>query len=219
MKKKILAGVLACVLCIGVGIGGTLAWLTAETGEVKNTFTVGDINIDLKEHDYITEEDKPADSALLGTLNQNSEVSVNDDYYFVPGDTLPKDPFVTVEEGSEACWVFIKITENNNTATNLEGKIINWTVSSDWTPVANQTNLWYKEFSAIPQNNDNKDDGVETFILTNNVVTVNQDVTKAMVTEINDATKPELKFEAFAHQKDNTDLTTATAAAVAHFAS
>ena len=49
MKKKTLALVLALTLLVAGVIGGTLAWLTDQTDEVKNTFTVGDINIDLTE--------------------------------------------------------------------------------------------------------------------------------------------------------------------------
>ena len=41
---------LALVLVVAVAsVGGTLAWLKASTDPVTNTFTVGDINIDLTE--------------------------------------------------------------------------------------------------------------------------------------------------------------------------
>ena len=40
MKKKTLA-LLSAVLLMGAVIGGTLAWFTDTTEEVKNTFTVG----------------------------------------------------------------------------------------------------------------------------------------------------------------------------------
>lgn len=49
MKKKTLALVLALTLLVAGVVGGTLAWLTDQTAEVKNTFTVGDINIGLTE--------------------------------------------------------------------------------------------------------------------------------------------------------------------------
>ena len=50
MKKKI-ALLMACVMAFGIAVGGTLAWLTDTTGEVKNTFTDSDINITLTETD------------------------------------------------------------------------------------------------------------------------------------------------------------------------
>ena len=40
MKKKTVALLLACVMALGVAIGGTMAWLVDSTGEVENTFTV-----------------------------------------------------------------------------------------------------------------------------------------------------------------------------------
>ena len=45
MKKKTVALLLACVMALGVAVGGTLAWLTDTTQEVKNTFTDSNINI------------------------------------------------------------------------------------------------------------------------------------------------------------------------------
>ena len=50
MKKKTLALVLALTLLVAGVVGGTLAWLTDQTAEVKNTFTVGDINIGNEEY-------------------------------------------------------------------------------------------------------------------------------------------------------------------------
>lgn len=89
--SKSLALVLACVLLVGGVIGGTLAWLTADGGSVKNTFTESDIDIKL-------DETKPADKTAP----------------MVPGWKIDKDPKVTVEDGSEDCWLFVKITESTN---------------------------------------------------------------------------------------------------------
>ena len=80
---------LALVLVVAVAsVGGTIAWLTASTAPVTNTFTVGDINIELKET----------------TTN----------YKMVPGNEISKDPKVTVKAGSENCWLFVKIEKSNN---------------------------------------------------------------------------------------------------------
>ena len=49
MKKKIVSLVLVFALALALGIGGTVAWLTAQTQSVVNTFTIGDINIELDE--------------------------------------------------------------------------------------------------------------------------------------------------------------------------
>lgn len=201
--KKTLTMVLAFALIFALGIGATLAWLTATSGEVKNTFTIGDINIELKEHEY-----DPDTKDLLET-----EVTGNDNYKYVPGDTLPKDPFVRVKAGSEDCWLFVKVTETNNKvavgATSIN--VINYTVdTSVWTLVPGQTNVWYKKVSA----NDVATEAKTYSILSGNQVTVNQNVTKDMVTGLT-KNKAALTFEAYAIQSanlktaDNATVTTA----------
>lgn len=88
MKKKTLVTALALVLVVCCAVGGVLAWLTAQTGPVVNTFTVGDINITLAE--------------------------TTTDYKMVPGNDIAKDPTVTVKANSEACWLFVKVEESDN---------------------------------------------------------------------------------------------------------
>ena len=78
MKKKAIVAVVAFVLVLCCAIGGTLAWLVDSTSEVKNTFTYGDINIDLSE-------------------------TTGDEYQMIPGNDITKDPKVTGEAESEAC--------------------------------------------------------------------------------------------------------------------
>ena len=49
MKKKGLALVLALTLLVVGAVAGTLAWLTAKSDTVVNTFTTSDITVKLKE--------------------------------------------------------------------------------------------------------------------------------------------------------------------------
>ena len=106
MKKKTLALVLALTLLVAGVVGGTLAWLTDQTAEVKNTFTVGDINIDLTE--------------------------TTADYKMVPGNKLDKDPTVIVKAESEACWLFVKVTKSENLDTFITYAIAEgWTKLQD----------------------------------------------------------------------------------------
>lgn len=88
MKKKVCLSVAAIALVLCCAIGGTLAWLSTRTGTVENTFTVGDINIDLTE--------------------------TTKNYKMVPGNKINKDPKVTVKAGSEACWLFVKVEKSDN---------------------------------------------------------------------------------------------------------
>lgn len=187
MKKKILALTLVFALALALGIGGTVAWLTAQTAPVVNTFTVGDINI---------------------TLAESGATNNAKNYTFVPGDTLAKDPKVTVTAGSEACYLFVKVEEANNTATGLNGKVINWSVDTgtdeapQWKAVPGQTGYWYREVASATSD-------CEFYVLTggttenpNGQVTVNEKVTKEMVGALKQ-TPPTITVTAAAVQKDN----------------
>ena len=179
MKKKIVSLVLVFALALALGIGGTVAWLTAQTTEVVNTFTVGDINLTLAE-------------------------SVANAFDIVPGDVKAKDPTVTVAANSENCYVFVKITEANNARADLDGKIVSWAVdTSIWTAVPGHEGYWYKEVdksdSATPLTvftDSIAADGK------NGSVSINENITKEMVPTINN-NKPTITVVAAAVQKDN----------------
>ncbi len=101
MKKSLITMLVALVLVAAVGVGATLAYLTDSTEEKINTFTVGDVDIDL------TEE---ADAARTDALVEETE----DGYSFTnlqPGDVVNKKPVVTVAEGSNKCYVYVKVSE------------------------------------------------------------------------------------------------------------
>lgn len=200
MKKKILAVILACALSVGIGIGGTMAWLTAGSSTVTNTFTVGDITIHLQEHVY-----DPTEKAL----GDNTTTSGNDNYKFVPGDTLPKDPYVTIDTTSEACYLFIHVEELNNTIT-VDGEdepIIRYAVdTSVWTAYDGYDGFYYQELDA-----DDIAAGDPWYILTggttenlNGQVTVSENVTKDDVATIK-TSQPQLIFTAAAVQSDHVD--------------
>lgn len=164
MKKKTLALVLALTLLVAGVVGGTLAWLTDQTAEVKNTFTVGDINIGLTE--------------------------TTTDYKMVPGNTIAKDPTVTVKANSEACWLFVKVTESENLDT-----FITYAIAEGWTALPGVDGVYYREVPASAAD--------QTFsVLKGDAVTVNNTVTKAMLTA-KDFANPTLTFKAYAVQKDN----------------
>lgn len=185
MKKKILALTLVFALALALGIGGTVAWLTAQTDPVVNTFTVGDINI-----------------ALAETTGNN--------YTFVPGDKLAKDPMVTVLEGSEACYLFIKIDAKNNSLGAVD-PILTWSPANGWTKlVTEDAEVYYRQVDAVPVDNNDTAKGQEFYVLAgegtgnykNGYVTVSTELTKAQVNDLNNA-KPKLTFTAYAIQSAN----------------
>ena len=168
--KRTFALVLAMVLLVVLTVGATLAYLTDDTDEVTNTFTVGNVTIELDED--------------AGEAN---------DYEFqmIPGSVIAKDPKVTVQTGSEDCWVFVEITDN---ATNY----LDWDVAEGWTLVTGEQNVYYYEdvLSAgdvqyiLAGDNDNA----------NGIVTV-----KDTVTGITEGDEVTLSFIAYAIQAENLD--------------
>ena len=164
MKKKTLALVLALTLLVAGVVGGTLAWLTDQTAEVKNTFTVGDINIGLTE--------------------------TTADYKMVPGNTIAKHPTVTVKANSEACWLFVQVTES----TDLKD-FITYAIAEGWTALPGVDGVYYREVPASAAD--------QTFsVLAGDAVTVKSDVTRTML-ETAKADAPTLTFQAYAIQRDH----------------
>ena len=94
MKKKTLALLLSLVLVFGVIAGGTLAWLTAQSDTVVNTFTTSDIKVELTE--------------------------TNETYKMIPGYKIHKDPAAKVLAGSEECYLFVKLEKSANFDDYLE---------------------------------------------------------------------------------------------------
>lgn len=176
MKKKITIAVVCAVLSCVCLIGTTFAWLVDKTEPVKNTFTVGNVDITLTE----------TGATLNGSVYENS-------FKMVPGNTITKDPKVTVIGGSEACWVFIKIEKSANFDTFME-----YAVATGWTALAGNDGVYYREVAASAADQ-------PFVVLADNEVTVKNTVTKAMMDEIvaDASLKPTLTFTAYAVQRDN----------------
>ena len=110
--------VLALALVLGGVLGGTLAWLSARTAPVTNTFTASDIDITLEESDGL-------------------------DLKMVPGCTVTKDPKVTVAAGSEACYLFLKLEKSANFDA-----FMNNTVADGWTALDGVDGVYYRTVAA-----------------------------------------------------------------------
>lgn len=188
MKKKTFALLLSLVLVFGVVAGGTLAWLTAKSEVVTNTFTTSDIKVKLEES---------------GTTNNAKS------YQMVPGYTLSKDPKVTVEAGSEKCYVFVKVTPSATkyTVDQKEYAIsdfLTYSVKTDgedykWTAVPNVANVYYMVVDKRTQDQ-------SFYVLTGNTVTVPTTVTKEMMNAVGE-NYPTLTFKAAAVQYNNSNDT------------
>ena len=165
MRKRLITAIIALSLALCCLVGVTVAWLSVETPSVTNTFTYGDINITLTE-------------------------TTGEKYQMIPGNTLPKDPTVTVKADSEACWLFIKVEKTNNPDTYLE-----YTIDSGWTKLSGFDDVYYREV-------DNVSSDTPYAVLTNNQVVVKDEITKTQMTAIGTA-YPTLTFTAYAVQKAN----------------
>lgn len=188
MKIKTIAMILATLMLVIGLVSGTLAWLTAKTEAVTNTFTTSDIAI---------------------TLTESEDL----DLKMVPGYPITKDPKVTVESGSEKCFVFVKIEKSTNYNTYLN----DYAVVDGWTKLTKDVDnkditddIYYVE--DIPTTDWTK------YILKDNKVTVKGSVTKNDMQAIDGdadtdaekekevANRPTLTFTAYATQlyKDGT---------------
>ena len=184
--------VLALALIVGVAGGATFAWLTAKTDPVVNTFTYGDINITLAE-------------------------STGSDYKIIPGVNIGKDPKVTVKAGSEACWLFVKVEEENwPTLTYGEGenavRKVNYDIADGWTKgdgTSIPANVYYRDLGVDASNADQ-----EFPVLKDNKITVSNTLTKIDISRIS-TTTPKLSITAYAIQKDGMDSAAKAWAAIA----
>ncbi len=110
ISKKALALVVAMTLAIGCVTGGVLAWLTAQTESVVNTFTAAKL-IDDPKTDFVLKEHKVVRDGTTGThVFDEAMTEVNAVTYerVVPGENLPKDPFVRVKNAENA-YLFIEV--------------------------------------------------------------------------------------------------------------
>ena len=173
MKKTVIAIVVTLLACCCV-FGTTLAFLVAKTETVTNTFTFGDVNIELAE-------------------------TTGAEYDVVPGATIAKDPKVTVRAGSEACYLFIQIEEKNNTIPGGSEKIVSYELHSNWTALNGVAGVYYMTVSDTTAT----DTPYQVLAGgTAGEVTISSNVTKDHLATIA-ANVPALVLTAYAVQMDN----------------
>ena len=173
VSTKIFLSLLALVLVVGCAVGGTIAWLTATTEPVVNTFTYGKIKIELTE-------------------------TTGNAYKIIPGVNISKDPKVTVKADSEACWLFVKVAEEGTFVTDR----VTYSIANGWTALdaTKHPGVYYREVDAVTADTDFYVlAGDETY--PNGVVTVSENLTKKDIKGLTE-TRPQLIFTAYAVQKD-----------------
>lgn len=119
--KKLFLTVIAVVCILAVGIGSTIAYFISLSGPVVNTFTIGEVKLELTE-------------------------TTGEDYRMIPGTTVKKDPLVTVKGGSEECYVYVKLDRQNGL-----DDYVTYALADGWTLLGGFDGVYYRmvEHSAV----------------------------------------------------------------------
>lgn len=177
-KSKLLVAIISVLSLCSFLVGTSVAWLTSKTEDLVNTFTYGDINIKLEETD---------------TEDGDDNVNTNE-YKMLPGNEITKDPKVTVIANSEESYLFVKLTKSENF-----DNFMTYEVAEGWTLLEGTTDVYYREVGV-------SDKDQEFTVLKDNKVKVKEDVTKAMLNELDkDGANnyPTLTITAYAVQRDS----------------
>lgn len=126
-NKKVIACLVAAGLTVCIGAGATLAYLQDETSTITNTFTIGDVEIDLDEPQW--DPDKAED--------------------MVPGTTVYKDPYVTNVGQTDA---FIAIRVDGIEAMAKKGFVVGELVDEKLTLTDDNVFEWDEDFTLVDQN-------------------------------------------------------------------
>lgn len=188
-------------------IGGTIAWLTAESGEVTNTFTVGDINIKL-------------DEAVLGSTTGERTTTGNEGYKIYPGAVIAKDPTVTVLVDSEPCYVYVSV-DNQIKLTDAAAPVATLNIGENWSAVSTSGTKTIYAYTTDTGETKNPtvvnalNAEVKLPAVFTNVTIDTESVTKANIQQLKDKT---IVVQAYAHQSNATTVAAANAAAIAALA-
>ena len=199
LNKKIIAMlsvfIMLALVVIGSSVSGTVAWLVSKSESTVSTFTLGDINITLKESDLGSQPIK-----------------------IIPGIDIGKDPKVTVMANSEACWLFVKVEESNwPEFEEANGtRKVSYSVNNGWNVLKNTPGVYFREISA-----EDAQKGIDYTVLAGSescpsgVIKVSQELTKEEINSITySANQPSLTFTAYAVQRAGIDTAAAAWATV-----
>lgn len=121
MKKKTLTIAIALVLVVALAVGATWAYLTATSGPVVNTFTVGKV-LDNNGDFTLNEHPIKNPNATNGVYQlDTSATPVTEVTYgaVMPGVDLPKDPTVTIKANALKADAYLFVVVDNQMASEL----------------------------------------------------------------------------------------------------
>ena len=141
---------------------------------------------------YITSIAGPVQTTFtIGDITLKLEETTGSKYQLIPGSTIQKDPTVTVGKGSEDCYLFIEVTKTGNPDLYLS-----YSIADGWLPLYGHEGIYYRVLSDIKSD-------VVIPILTDNVMTVKDSLTKEAMNQITQ--NPKLTFRSFAVQSHSID--------------
>ena len=187
--KKTLTIALSMVLVAAIAVTGTLAFLTDESDPLVNRFTFGNTEVEIAEPKW--------DAAL-------AENGVDGAMKVVPGQTVDKDPTITVK-GSEEVYVYAYV---NNA---LADYVTIGAISANWTPVVGLDGLYRYNTTVTPAA-----DGTTLEPLFE-TVTISDGINQEMLEENNPFTNGTITVQAYVHQAAEAGQEVADAAAVEFF--
>ena len=139
-KRKALLLTFCAVLLVVASVLGTIAYLTSQD-EVKNTFTVGQVAINLDE----------AKVNPNGTPVEGADRVKANSYKLLPGHEYTKDPTVHVNAVSENSWIFVKVENGiaayEANATKDYKQIADQITENGWTALDGVANVYYKSYA------------------------------------------------------------------------
>lgn len=163
MNKKQIAKLGVTLGLVGaVGVGGTLALLSAQSNVVTNTFAAGngiDADTDITLFEHIPEENATAkDNPVTDTYNDGTSAGVDIAKVGVsysnlePNMTLDKDPAVQISQGTADCYLFVKVDSSKFTGAvgdvEIDGiykEIADGYEASNWHLLDGTNNIYYYE--------------------------------------------------------------------------
>ena len=127
-KKAVALALCAVFLVVGT-ISGTLAYITEESNVLKNSFTIGDVEM------WVDETKVGTNGVPVQGAQERDKVG--QEYLLMPGHEYTKDPIIHIAANSEPCWLFVEIT---NPLGNLEDE--SSTIEGQMLAVTNGASKW-----------------------------------------------------------------------------
>lgn len=136
--KNMLIGGMSLVLVACISVGGTLAYLSSQTGTATNTFTMNGLTLVVSETadavgngDYkqkrTNDKLSTAGAASVSTdklaKNEGDGIAYTD---ILPGAVMSKKPVITVKGKHAACYVFACVENPNGLLTIEKFDGVNW---------------------------------------------------------------------------------------------